>query len=171
MTSTLSATSSFASDESLPALPPAERNSNKIFCPSMYPKSRSPSRMPFVNGAGSGSPSTRIPMRGVVPDRATLGPGQFAIALPSSSRNSRRLTFVPPTPEDGIVPVKPSILEAPKWTICGGYIFTAELPAGRAEVLFCSGSGDAVGKHLTLLRPQFPRSRRPDPPTVSTTAA
>jgi hypothetical protein len=27
----------------------------------------------------------------------------------------------PPTPEDGIVSVKLSILEAPKWTICGGY--------------------------------------------------
>jgi hypothetical protein len=94
-------------------------------------------------------------MRGVVPDRATLGPGQFAIALPSSSRNSRRLTFVPPTPEDGIVPVKPSILEAPKWTICGGYIDVVLPQSCQRDVprsYFCSGSGDAVGKHLTLTR-------------------
>src|SRR5262245_25370634 len=53
MTSTLKRTSSAASSGSRLICPSADRNSNRMFCPSIYPRSRSPCRNSRQNSSGA----------------------------------------------------------------------------------------------------------------------
>ena len=64
MTSTLRRTSSAASSGSRSICPSADRNSNRMFCPSIYPRSRSPCRNSRQNSSGLILPITSAPMVG-----------------------------------------------------------------------------------------------------------
>jgi hypothetical protein len=61
ITSTLRRTSSAASSGSRLICPSADRNSNRMFCPSIYPRSRSPRRNSRQNSSGLILPITSAP--------------------------------------------------------------------------------------------------------------
>ena len=88
--STLRRTNSLANSGSRSRCPSVDRNSNRMFCPSTYPRSRSPWRNSRQNCSGLILPMTNAPMVGIF-DCACAASGQAA-ALPINAINSRRFS-------------------------------------------------------------------------------
>ena len=92
MTSTLRRTSSAANSGSRFTCPSADRNSNRMFCPSTYPRSRSACRNSRQNCPGSVLPMTSAPMIGSFAGCcARAASGHATVAPPIAAINSRRL--------------------------------------------------------------------------------
>src|SRR5262249_43712964 len=80
----------FGSKDELFVRAAAFRNSNRMFCPSIYPRSRSPCRNSRQNSSGLILPITRAPMVGTFRCCASAASGHAAAAPLRVSRNSRR---------------------------------------------------------------------------------
>src|SRR5215471_18258696 len=95
MTSTLRRTSSAASSGSRLICPSADRNSNRMFCPSIYPRSRSPCRNSRQNSSGLILPITSAPTVGTFGCCASAASGHAMTVPPTSVMNSRRFIGSP----------------------------------------------------------------------------
>src|ERR671936_149352 len=84
ITSTLRRTTSAASSGSRSICPSADRNSNRMFCPSIYPRSRSPCRNSRQNSSGLMLPITSAPIVGAFGCCVRAESGHAAAAPPSS---------------------------------------------------------------------------------------
>src|SRR5215467_8083180 len=101
MISTLRRTSSAANSGSRLICPSADRNSNRMFCPSIYPRSCSPCRITRQNCSGLILPMTSAPMVGTFGCCARAASGHATAAPPTVAMNSRRPMWFAMRPSRG----------------------------------------------------------------------